>query len=135
MIAQVLSTVRMRRLIICSTCKFSPESKAGPDGRTGGEMLHAAVQAVLAKTGRTDVAVATQACLWNCDKPCSVIIQDDERFSYVTGKNIPSEEQAEAILAWFDAHGETEDGSVPFRQWPQGMRGHFIARLPPQKKD
>lgn len=135
MIAQLLSTVPMRRLIFCSTCKFSSESKFAPDGRTGGEMMHDAMQALLQKLGRDDVTVVTQACLWNCDKPCSVVIQDDARFSYVTGRNVPSEEQAEAILAWFDAHGATEDGIVPFRQWPQMMRGHFIARLPPMKKD
>jgi predicted metal-binding protein len=124
----------MRRLVFCSTCKFSPESKTGPDGRTGGELLHAAMQAVLQRLGRTDVETVTQACMWNCDKPCSVVIQDDERFSYVTGRNVPSEEQAEAILAWFDAYGESDDGTVPFRQWPQMMRGHFIARLPPAEK-
>ena len=123
----------MRRLVICSTCKFSPESKTGPDGRTGGELLHNAMQAVLSRLGRSDVTVTQQSCLWNCDRPCSVVIQDNERFSYVTGKNLPTEEQAEAILAWFDAHGDTPDGVVPFRQWPQAMRGHFIARMPPQK--
>jgi len=121
----------MRRLVICTTCKFSPESKLGADGRTGGEILVAAVQAVLAKSGREDVQVATQACLWNCTRPCSVVLQDDERFSYVTGGNTPDEEQAEALLQWFDRHGATEDGVVPFRQWPQKMRGHFIARIPP----
>ena len=125
----------MRRLVMCTTCKFSPEAKTGPDGRTGGEMMVAAMKRVLTRLGRNDVTVETQACLWNCDKPCSVVIQDDERFSYITGRNTPDEEQAEAILTWFDAHGETPDGNVPFRLWPQKMRGHFIARMPPQKTE
>ncbi|WP_196502262.1 DUF1636 family protein [Aestuariivirga litoralis] len=128
-----MSTTPMRRLIICSTCKFSPESKTGPDGRTGGQMMHDAVQAVLTKQDRSDVDVTTQSCMWNCDRPCSVVAQDDQRFSYVTGHNKPTEEQAEAIIAWFDAHGATDDGIVPFRLWPQLMRGHFIARMPPMK--
>ena len=38
---------------------------------------------------------------------------------------------AEAIVDWFDLHGASEDGWVSFRQWPDGMRGHFIARMPP----
>ena len=38
--------------------------------------------------------------------------------------------QAEAILAWFDLHGATMTGEVPFREWPGAMRGHFIARIP-----
>ena len=40
---------------------------------------------------------------------------------------------AKAILAWFDLHGASESGEVPFKAWPQAMRGHFIARFPPVK--
>jgi predicted metal-binding protein len=118
----------MRRLVICNTCKFSPESKTGPDGQTGGQILIGHMRDVLA--ARPDVQLVEQACMWNCARPCSVVMQDDERFSYVTGGNEPSREQAEAILTWFDAHGETPNGEVPFKLWPQAMRGHFIARIP-----
>ena len=124
---------QMRRLVICTTCKFSETSKLGPDGRSGGEMMVDAVQEVLTKIGRSDIVVQPQACLWNCSKPCSVVLQDEDRFSYITGSNTPDEEQAEALIAWFDAHGATEDGQVPFKLWPQKMRGHFIARIPPVK--
>lgn len=91
------------------------------------------MEAVLAERGRQDVAVERQACLWNCTRPCSVILRDTERFTYVTGSHVPQRAQAEAILAWFDLHGATETGEVPFRAWPQAMRGHFIARIPPAK--
>ena len=121
----------MRSLVICTTCKFSIESKTGPDGRTGGETLLGHMRDITAQ--RADVEVVEQACMWNCARPCSVVIRDDERFSYVTGGNEPSRAQAEAILSWFDAHGETPTGEVPFRLWPQAMRGHFIARIPPFK--
>jgi predicted metal-binding protein len=46
------------------------------------------------------------------------------------GDHPPTRAQAEAILAWFDMHGASETGEVPFRQWPDAMRGHFIARVP-----
>ncbi len=96
-------------------------------------MLIEAMTDVLAAKNREDVIVETQSCLWNCTKHCSVVIQDDQRFSYITGSNQPTPEQAEAILEWFDAHGQTETGEVPFKLWPQLMRGHFIARIPPVK--
>ena len=121
----------MRSLVICTTCKFSMQSKTGPDGRTGGETLLGHMLDITAQ--RADVEVVEQACMWNCARPCSVVIRDDERFSYVTGGNEPSRAQAEAILSWFDAHGETPTGEVPFRLWPTAMRGHFIARIPPFK--
>ncbi len=121
----------MRSLVVCTTCKFSLDSKLAPDGRSGGEILLGHLRDVLHDTGREDVSLQPQVCLWNCNRPCSVVMQDTERFSYVTGGNAPTRAQAEAVIAWFDAHGKTETGEVPFRQWPDAMRGHFIARMPP----
>ena len=120
----------MRSLVVCTTCKFSADSKLAPDGRTGGETLLGHVRDVLQDAGREYVKIEPQACLWNCSRPCSVVMQDSERFSYVTGGNEPTRAQAEAIIAWFDHHGQTETGEVPFRLWPDAMRGHFIARIP-----
>jgi predicted metal-binding protein len=120
----------MRSLIFCTTCRFSREEKTGADGRTGGETLIDHVKTVLREKGRQDVQIQTQACLWNCKQHCSVVIQDDQRFSYFTGHHAPDKAQAEAILAWFDLHGQSDTGEVPFRVWPEEMRGHFIARIP-----
>ncbi len=83
---------------------------AGPqrcDGRAPGLPvgLHPALQ-------RLDRATASASAIW----PAALRRNRDA---------------AEAILAWFDLHGESERGEVPFRAWPHGMRGHFIARLPP----
>jgi len=108
--------------------------KFGPDGRTGGETLIAHMREAIAARGREDIDIQTQACLWNCKRHCSVILRDEERLSYFTGDHAPERQQAEAILDWFDLHGATETGEVPFRQWPDRMRGHFIARIPPAAK-
>jgi len=123
----------MRSLVFCTTCRYSPEDHVGPEGLTGGETLARHMESVLAERGREDVAVERQACLWNCTRSCSVILRDTQRFTYVTGSHVPERPQAEAILAWFDLHGATATGEVPFRTWPQAMRGHFIARIPPVK--
>ena len=121
----------MRTIVMCTTCRHSEAEKFGPDGRTGGETLIGHMREVLAD--RHDIALQTQACLWNCKRHCSVILRDDARFTYFTGGHVPERQQAEAIVAWFDLHGATERGEVPFRQWPDRMRGHFIARIPPEK--
>ncbi len=121
----------MRCLVACTTCKFPDGRKVDDQGVTGGARMIEALKAHLDEHGRSDIRIAEQACLWNCTRSCSVIIRDDERFSYVTGGHQPTEAQALAIVAWFDLHGATETGEVPFRQWPDAMRGHFIARMPP----
>ena len=122
----------MRDIVICSTCKFSATEKTGSDGRTGGEMLISHMLEAVTARGLA-VPVTAQACLWNCKRHCSVVLRDSHRFSYVTGDHPPTRQQAEAILDWFERHGQSETGEVPFRQWPDAMRGHFIARLPAEK--
>lgn len=119
----------MRSILLCTTCRHSPAEKLGPDGRTGGEALIAHMREAIAERGLT-LDVETQACLWNCKRHCSVFLRDDARFSYFTGDHAPTRAQAEAILDWFALHGETETGEVPFRAWPDAMRGHFISRIP-----
>jgi predicted metal-binding protein len=121
----------MRSLVFCTTCRHSADEPTGPDGLTGGERLARTMEALLAEQGRSDVTVRRQACLWACTRHCNVWIADSQRFSYLAGGFAPEPAAAEAILAWFDLHGESERGEVPFRAWPNGMRGHFITRLPP----
>ena len=116
----------MREIIICTTCRYSADAKTGPDGQTGGEALLAEMRAAAG-----DVRITPQVCLWNCTRHCSVLIRDTERFSYITGGFRPGTGAPDAILQWFAKHGETTMGEVPFREWPDGMRGHFIARIPP----
>ncbi len=120
----------MRQIILCTTCRYSADSKTGPDGRTGGETLVAHMRNQLPEADLKDVEIQTQACLWNCNRHCSVILRDDQSYSYVTGGHEPTAEQANAIIQWFALHGESITGEVPFRQWPDRMRGHFIARIP-----
>jgi predicted metal-binding protein len=38
---------------------------------------------------------------------------------------------ARAILDYALHHAASEEGRVPFRDWPQGVKGHFIVRVPP----
>jgi predicted metal-binding protein len=120
----------MRNIVVCTTCKFSTESRVAVDGRTGGEILIAHLNDAMQSQGRNETVVK-QSCLWNCSRPCSVLIRDTSRFSYITGGHEPSLEQANAILQWYDLHGQTDKGDVSFRAWPERMRGHFIARIPP----
>jgi predicted metal-binding protein len=110
----------MRAIVLCNTCR-----------RPDGETLIAHVKAEAEARGACDFEVVEQGCLWNCNRPCSVVFRDSARFSYVTGGHEATREQAVAILDWFAAHGASARGEVPFREWPQRMRGHFIARMPP----
>ena len=43
---------------------------------------------------------------------------------------MPTAEAAEAIVDFARRYAASPDGAVPYRDWPEGMKGHFIARLP-----
>lgn len=120
-----------RAIVVCQTCKFSKEIKTNSDGLAGGEILTHHLEEVL--KDREDITIQKQDCLWACSDHCNILMSDTERFSYLAGRFEPGREAAEAIVQWFDQHGESTTGQVPFREWPDGMRGHFIARLPHQK--
>ncbi|MEP2942738.1 MAG: DUF1636 domain-containing protein [Hyphomicrobiales bacterium] len=119
-----------RTIIVCQTCKFSQEAKLNDEGLAGGEILTKHLEDVLGE--REDLVIQKQDCLWACSDHCNVLMSDSKRFSYLAGRFEPKREAAEAIVQWFDKHGENKTGQVPFREWPDEMRGHFIARLPAQ---
>jgi len=124
----------MRAIVFCTTCRFPDGKKVDAQGVTGGERLAREMESLLAETGRDDIFIERQECLWSCSENCNVLLRDTEKFSYLTGRFAPERDSAQSLLAWFDLHGQSTEGAVPFRQWPDGMRGHFIARLPPEAR-
>jgi predicted metal-binding protein len=79
----------------------------------------------------TDIAVQEMPCLFACSDPCTVHIRAPDKVGYVLGRFAPTVESARAILDHAVHHAASEDGYVPFRDWPQGVKDHFIVRVPP----
>ena len=90
----------MRAIVFCATCRFPDKEKVNGDGVTGGEMLAREMEALLAETGRDDVYVERQECLWSCTEHCNVLLRDTEKFSYLTGRFAPERDSAESLLEW-----------------------------------
>lgn len=77
------------------------------------------------------ISVRRKSCLMGCDRHCNIAIQAGGKLSYVMGKFTPDAEAAQAIVDYAQAYAESESGQVPYKQWPQGVKGHFVARIPP----
>jgi len=41
-------------------------------------------------------------------------------------------ESARAILTYATRHAASEEGVVRYADWPEGVKGHFIVRTPPE---
>jgi predicted metal-binding protein len=131
--SSILTPVEDRPAIVaCNTCRFSAEAREDVDGVRGGARLVAALRAEQAADPRyAGVAVQEMACLFSCTEHCTVHVRAPGKVGYVLGRFTPDAESARALLDYAVHHAASEEGRVPFRDWPQGVKGHFIVRVPP----
>lgn len=119
-------------VVACNTCRFSTETKDDADGVRGGARLVAALKAAQRSDPRyAGVAVQEMPCLFACADHCTVHIRAPGKVGYVLGRFAPDTAAATAILDYAVQHAASAEGRVPFRDWPQGVKGHFIVRVPP----
>lgn len=113
-------------IIVCDTCAHAPGIPLDDQGRRGGEVLAAALEELAGA-----VPVRRHSCLMGCERPCNVAITAPGKMSYVLGGFAPGPEAAQALIDYARLHGDSAQGVVPYKQWPQGVKGHFHARIPP----
>jgi predicted metal-binding protein len=119
-------------ITMCDTCKREGW-EAGDMAQTDGESLATLIE--VAATGLKGVKTRRVSCLMGCKKACNVAIQGAGKLNYTLGEFEPTTEAASGIVAYAMAHAASETGQVPFREWPQEIKGHFITRHPPIPAD
>lgn len=119
-------------ITVCDTCK-SEAYQTKKIGQTPGEALLELVQAEA--NANPDLTVRSQSCLMGCERACNIAIQGQDKLHYVLGTFEPSEDAARGIVEYAKLYGQSDSGQVPYKQWPQEIKGHFVARLPPIPAD
>lgn len=114
-------------ITICDTCK-GPAWDGADITRTDGERLAALVETAAQGSG---LRTRRFSCLMGCTHGCNITVQAAGKHNYTLGRFEPTAEAAEGILDWALLHSASDLGQVPFRQWPQAVKGHFITRHPP----
>ena len=115
-------------ITICDTCKREGWD-AGDMSATDGERLAALVEA--AAEGVPGLRTRRVSCLMGCTHGCNVAVQGAGKLNYTLGRFEAVPEAAEGIVAWAALHAQSETGQVPYREWPQAVKGHFVTRHPP----
>ena len=114
-------------ITICDTCKRPDWEERGTEKRDGEAFAELIEQAA---EGVEGVQTRRHSCLMGCGKGCNLAIQQNGKLTYVMGGFEPLAEKAEAVVEYARLHNESETGQVPFKQWPQAVKGHFVSRLP-----
>lgn len=115
-------------ITICDTCKLEGWD-AKTAGITDGEALAALIEAKVATTGT--VKARRFSCLMGCDRACNITIQAEGKLNYTLGEFTPDVEAAKGIVEYALLHAKSTSGQVPYRDWPQAVKGHFTTRHPP----
>lgn len=120
-------------IVVCSTCRFSADMREDGQAVRGGARLAQALRTVQASNPRyAAIAIQDMPCLFACMDHCTVHLRAPGKVSYVLGRFTPDIDAARAILDYAVQYAASEHGRVPFKQWPDGVKGHFITRSPPQ---
>ncbi len=114
-------------IFVCDTCRFTVDEKTDSEGRTGGEILAGLIEDAAADAS---IDVRRQSCLMGCERHCNTAIAAPGKLTYVLGQFDPTADAAAAVVEYAALHAKSETGQVPFKQWPQGVKGHFVARVP-----
>jgi predicted metal-binding protein len=113
-------------ITVCDTCRV--DDSTPPDtGEREGSRLAALVEA----EARPGVRTRRTSCLMGCGHGCNVAIQGAGKIAYTLGRFAPDAAAARAIADYAALHAASDTGQVPFRSWPQGVKGHFVTRHPP----
>lgn len=119
-------------MVVCNTCRSPRGCCDDAEGRTDGAKLADQLRRVQAtQANYSGVAIQEMPCLFACSEACTVHLRAPGKVGYVLGRFEPDEADARAILDYAAAYARSEWGEVAFEDWPEGVKGHFITRNPP----
>lgn len=121
-------------VVVCSTCRLSADEREDGEGRRGGVLLAQALRDVQAGDPAAFAAIAVEEmpCLFACQRHCAIHVRGPGKVGYVLGDFAPDAAAARAILDYAARHAASEEGVVRYADWPAGVKGHFIVRVPPE---
>lgn len=114
-------------IVVCSTCRYTPDRRDDEDGVRGGAVF----AQVMRDAARGAFEVQEMPCLFACSQHCVVHLRAEGKIGYVLGKFEPTGDSARAVVDYFRLYTASREGVVPYKDWPEGVKGHFLVRVPP----
>ena len=123
-------------LYVCETCRFNADARTdagsdGLDGRHGGELFREHIEREFAARPVEGLRIAPTRCLMACPRHCTVHLRAPGKITYVIGDFAPTADSARTVRDYAALYDASASGQVPYREWPEAIRGHFVSRTPP----
>jgi predicted metal-binding protein len=123
-------------ITICSGCKREDWESRDVD-QPDGEVFAASVEPLANAAG---IKTRRVSCTMGCARACNVIVQGTNedgvaKIGYSLGSFEGTPADASALVEYAALHATSDTGQVPFRTWPQGVKGHFVSRHLPLPVD
>lgn len=115
-------------LSVCTSCRLDRAAPYDAE-KTDGKPFAALVETEIGEGNI--IAVRRIGCLLQCARACSAGLTAPGKWSYAFAGLPPTAAGATLLTDFARLYAESADGIVPFARWPQGIRAHFTARLPP----
>ncbi|WP_033073424.1 DUF1636 domain-containing protein [Sphingopyxis sp. MWB1] len=120
-------------VVVCNSCRHRPDARHDDQGQSGGQRLFDALCRVKDEMAASaEVAIQQMPCLFACGEACTIHLRAPGKIGYILGRfNGDEEGSARAIMDYAVHYAASAEGRVPYGDWPEGIKGHFIARVPP----
>lgn len=119
-------------IIVCNTCRYRGDLRHDGGGTSGGGLFLKALKEQAANTGAGDsFSIEGMPCLFACSRHCVIHLRAPGKIAYVLGDFAPTAEAAAAVIDFFTHYMASAHGVVPYKDWPEGVKGHFIVRIAP----
>ena len=119
----------MVTIFVCVSCQHSAEGSGGEIVRPGIELADMLQRHVAAEAPqRADVRRVD--CLAVCDRPCTIALAGQDKWTYLIG-DIDPRLHCEEILSAALSFEASSNGIVQLRERPSSFRKGVIARVPP----
>lgn len=116
-------------VIVCETCRRKDGEPL--DGITAGREFADALRGLLESDADLDgVRLTTMRCLMACGRACTVHLRAPARMGYVLGDMGIEPDRLHALITYLRSYVRSSDGMVPYRDWPEAIKGRFVARIP-----
>lgn len=120
-------------LFVCQSCRADHDHDT--DRPAEGKRLFDHIQ-TLQQVGvdYADVDLQPVRCLWTCDHPCAIALSSTHKSTYLVA-NIATTETtipaiAEAVLHLTQRYLDSEDGNLPWKQFPESLQTNIVAQIP-----